>query len=139
MKIKLTDEARLPTRGTEHSAGYDLYSSQYAMIPHHTSAKIHTGVSMEIPEGMVGLIWERSKLASRYGLQVMGGVIDSDYRGEIMISLYNNSEHTFEVKAGDRMAQLIFQKYESFDFDQVDELSDTVRGAEGINSLETRR
>lgn len=140
MKIKLLhDKAIVPTKGSDDSAGYDLYSIEHAVIPPQRSFKLRTGICFEMEKNTVGLIWERSKLASRFGLQVMGGVVDCDYRGEVMISLYNNGNQNFEVKAGDRMAQIIFQQYYNYDFNVVDELNDTSRGKDGINSMETRR
>jgi len=139
MKIKkIHSQAKTPTRGSYDSAGHDLYSVEHAIIPPHRSAKLGTGLCMEMEKGTVGLIWERSKLASKFGLQVMGGVVDCDYRGEVMISLYNNSDTPYEVKVGDRMAQIIFQQYIDYDFEDVEQLNDTPRGTNGINSTENR-
>lgn len=138
MQIKLLDDhATIPTRGSEQAAGYDLYSTDNAVIKSGTIAKLGTGIAMCIPDGYVGLIWERSKLASRYGIQVMGGVIDSDYRGEVMISVMNNG-NDFEVKRYDKIAQLIIQPVVTTDIMVVSELPDTERGIDGINSLELR-
>ena len=140
MNIKLIHEkAIIPTKGSEHSAGYDLYTIDNALIQPRTSAKLRTGICLEMENNTVGLIWERSKLASKFGIQILGGVVDCDYRGEIMISVYNAGDKPFEVYAGDRMAQIIFQQYYNYDFNVVGELNDTSRGSDGINSLETRR
>lgn len=138
MNVKrLKDNAIIPTCGSIESAGYDLYATDSAIINNGIIAKIGTGIAMEIPTGHVGMIWERSKLASRYGIQVMGGVVDSDYRGEIMISVLNNGD-TFEVKAGDKLAQIVIQPIIKPMLVLVDELTDTDRGVSGINSTELR-
>lgn len=138
MQIKLlNDYAVIPTRGSKHAAGYDLYSTDNATIKSGSIAKLGTGIAMCIPEHFVGLIWERSKLASRYGIQIMGGVIDSDYRGEVMISVMNNGAD-FEVKRYDKIAQLVIQPIVTSEVMVVSELPDTERGTAGINSLELR-
>lgn len=133
----LDDNATIPTSGSLQSAGYDLYSVDNATIGHGKLAKLRTGIAMQIPDGYVGLIWERSKLASRYGIQVMGGVIDSDYRGEIMISIMNNGQE-FEVKVGDKIAQIILQPIIKPELEVVNQLDETERGSQGINSTELR-
>ena len=140
MNVKLIhDKAILPTKGSNDSAGYDLYTVDNALIQPKQSAKLKTGICLEMEKNTVGLIWERSKLASKFGIQILGGVVDCDYRGEVMISVYNSGDKPFEVYAGDRMAQIIFQQYYNYDFNVVNELNDTARGKDGINSLETRR
>ena len=140
MNIKLVHEkAIIPTKGSDQSAGYDLYTIDNALIQPRKSAKLRTGICLEMENNTVGLIWERSKLASKFGIQILGGVVDCDYRGEVMISVYNAGEKPFEVYAGDRMAQIIFQQYYNYDFNVVSELNDTSRGTDGINSMETRR
>ena len=140
MNIKLVHEKAItPTKGSDQSAGYDLYTIDNALIQPRKSAKLRTGICLEMENNTVGLIWERSKLASKFGIQILGGVVDCDYRGEVMISVYNAGEKPFEVYAGDRMAQIIFQQYYNYDFNVVSELNDTSRGTDGINSMETRR
>ena len=140
MKIrikKLRKDAKLPTYGTEYSAGADLYNLDEAVtIPASKTVLIHTGVALEIPEGYCGLIFARSGLASKRGLAPANkvGVIDADYRGEIMVALHNHSDADATVEAGERIAQLAIVPFLKAEFDECDELSDTVRGAGGFGS-----
>ncbi len=134
---KLNDNAVLPTYGTEYSAGADLYNSgEQISIPPHTTAIVHTGIAMEIPEGYCGLVFARSGLAAKRGLAPANkvGVIDSDYRGEIMVALHNHTENTATVDVGERVAQLAIVPFLKADFELADELSDTLRGAGGFGS-----
>jgi dUTP pyrophosphatase len=135
---KLRADAILPTYGTEYSAGADLYAlpGEKIEIPPHKTVLIHTGLSMEIPEGYAGLIFARSGLASKRGLAPANkvGVIDSDYRGEIMVALHNHSNEAVVVESGERIAQLVITPYIVAAFNQVDELEDTVRGEGGFGS-----
>lgn len=138
---KLNENAIIPTYGTEFSAGADLYNLDVAVvIEPHTTTLIHTGISMEIPEGYCGLILARSGLATKRGLAPANkvGVIDADYRGEIMVALHNHSENTAEVAPGERVAQLAIVPFLKAEFEVVDELSDTVRGAGGFGSTGTK-
>lgn len=140
MKIrikKLRKDAKLPTYGTEYSAGADLYNLDEAVtVPASKTVLIHTGVALEIPEGYCGLIFARSGLASKRGLAPANkvGVIDADYRGEIMVALHNHSDADATVEAGERIAQLAIVPFLKAEFDECDELSDTVRGAGGFGS-----
>ena len=144
MKInlkKLTDSATIPTYGTEYSAGADLYNlNEPVTIEPHTTKLIHTGISVEIPEGYCGLIFARSGLASKRGLAPANkvGVIDADYRGEIMVALHNHSDITADVAPCERVAQLAIVPFLKAEFDVVDELSSTVRGEGGFGSTGTR-
>ena len=137
----LHQDAKHPTKGSEHAAGYDLYAIENADINYMCRAKLRTGIAIQLPMGTAGLIWPRSKLANKFGIQVMGGVIDQDYIGEIMISILNTGIHTFEVRKGDRIAQLIIQQVINYydGFKEVDELTRTERGSAGINDIEVRR
>lgn len=147
MKIKKLDSnAILPTLGSPFAAGYDLYACKGCVIEPGQTVLVHTGIAMEIPEGFWGGIYARSGLATKQGLRLANGVgvIDSDYRGEIMIALYNDSSFEREVKSGDRIAQLIFHQQCSLIPDEngeiwqvVDELSDTSRGEGGFGSTGT--
>ena len=135
---KLNDNAKLPTYGSEFSAGADLYAcedSEITIAPGETRL-IHTGLAMAIPEGLVGLIYARSGLASKKGLAPANkvGVIDSDYRGEIMVALHNHSSLPQTVAIGERIAQIVFAPFYAADFNLVDELDDTARGAGGFGS-----
>ena len=135
---KLNERATVPTYGSAYAAGADLYSAEEGEVtvaPNETKL-IHTGIAMEIPEGLVGLVYARSGLASKSGLAPANkvGVIDSDYRGEIMVALHNHGTVPQTVAAGERIAQIVFTPYFSAEFAVVDELSDTVRGVGGFGS-----
>ena len=145
MKIintKKTDEnAKIPTYGSEFAAGADLYAvihneENRVEILSGETAFIDTGIVMEIPNGYVGLIYARSGLACKQGLAPANkvGVIDSDYRGNIMVALYNQSNETRIVSEGDRIAQIIIQPVEQFGFKVKENLSDTIRGNGGFGS-----
>lgn len=142
INIKKTDEnAKIPTYGSEFAAGTDLYAvihneeNRVEILPGET-AFIDTGIVMEIPNGYVGLIYARSGLACKQGLAPANkvGVIDSDYRGNIMVALYNQSNETRIVSEGDRIAQIIIQPIEQFGFKVTENLSNTVRGNGGFGS-----
>ena len=143
MKInikKLSEDATLPTYGTEFSAGADLYNLDTAVtIAPHTTTLIHTGISVEIPEGYCGLIFARSGLATKRGLAPANkvGVIDADYRGEVMVALHNHTDVIAEVAPCERVAQLAIVPFLKAEFQVVDELSSTVRGAGGFGSTGT--
>ena len=136
---KLDPRAYAPAYGTEFAAGADLYSidADTAVKPRET-VFIHTGLALEIPEGLVGLIYARSGLACKQGLAPANkvGVIDSDYRGEIMIALHNHSSNEVIVSHGERVAQIVFTHYFAADFTEVEELEDTVRGEGGFGSTD---
>ena len=137
IKIKrLNERAKIPTFGTEFSAGADLYCAEEHEISVCSGQKcsIGTGISMEIPEGYVGLVFARSGLACKNGLRLCNpvGVIDADYRGEIKVVLHNDSEYVREIKPGERVAQMIVMPYPKVSFIEVEELSDTVRGESGF-------
>ncbi len=141
MKIaikKLREDAVMPTYGTEFSAGADLYAVMDGALdiaPCET-VLVHTGLAFEIPEGYVGLVYARSGLASKRGLAPANkvGVIDADYRGEVMVALYNQSKEIQTLTAGERVAQIVIAPFLHADFYETDELSDTVRGAGGFGS-----
>lgn len=138
---KLSDNAIMPTYGTEYSAGADLYSGMddVTINPNET-VFIHTDISIEIPVGLVGLIYARSGMACKKGVAPANkvGVIDSDYRGEIMVALYNHSDKPVTVAKGDRVAQLVIAPYIKATFEEVEDLEDTVRGEGGFGSTGTK-
>lgn len=138
---KLSENAVVPSYGTDYSAGADLYSAMQedVIIAPETTKFIKTGIAIEIPEGLVGLIYARSGMACKKGLAPANkvGVIDSDYRGEIMVALYNHSDSAVTVAKGDRIAQLVLTPYIKADFEEADELDDTVRGDGGFGSTGT--
>ena len=139
MKIKkLTETAVIPTRGSNQAAGYDLYADLENAIevkPHET-VKIHTGISMAVPEGYFGAIFARSGLSTKKGLRPANctGVVDSDYRGPVIVALHNDSEVAQLVEPGERIAQMVVMPYLAVDFDVVDELDETERGEGGFGS-----
>ena len=135
---KLNPNAIIPTYGTEFAAGADLYAciEDNIVIPAHSTSFIHTGIALEIPAGFAGLIYARSGLACKKGLAPANkvGVIDSDYRGEIMIALHNHTDNDLFITNGDRIAQIIVTPYITANFIEVDELNKTVRGEGGFGS-----
>lgn len=142
---KLVEDARPPERKSDNAAGLDLYAhiiNRGGVMPgvtyirSHETMVIRTGIAVEIPEGFFGGIYARSGLATKRGLRPSNcvGVIDSDYRGEVMVALYNDSDTTQAVYDGDRIAQLIIQPYECVNVKVVDELTETERGAGGFGS-----
>ena len=137
--VKLLDpRAKMPTYGSVDAAGADLYAVTDASIevqPGET-VLIHTGLAMAIPQGFVGLVYARSGLATKQGLAPANkvGVIDADYRGELMVALHNHSLETRTVEQGDRIAQLVIAPYLTAQFIQQEELDDTVRGEGGFGS-----
>ena len=135
---KLRENAVLPTYGSAFAAGADLYAAieaETVFLPGETKL-IPTGLAMEIPEGYAGLIYARSGLASKRGLAPANkvGVIDSDYRGEILVALHNHSNTEQKIAVGERIAQLVVTPFLKADFEEAAELSDTVRGAGGFGS-----
>jgi dUTP pyrophosphatase len=140
MKIKFNKlhvDAITPTQSSAGSAGLDLHTIEHATIPAGCRAMLKTGIALELHENTVGLIWPRSKLAAKKGIDVLAGVVDNDYRGEVMISLLNTSDQAVEFKCGDKVAQMIIQEYKKVEFVQSP-LSETGRGNAGINSTEMR-
>ena len=133
---KLAPKATIPTRANKADAGYDLYALEDADIPGGDRGVVSTGISMAIPKGYVGLIWPRSGLAVNNGVDVFAGVVDSGYRGEIKICLYNSSPSCspLNIKAGDRVAQILFQEVENFELYETEELDTTDRGYGGFGS-----
>lgn len=131
MKLKfkrLKKSAKLPTYGHPGDAGIDFYAIENVVFLPGKQKSIHTGLAVEIPKGYVGLIWDKSGISFRMGLKVMGGVIDSGYRGEIIMNLLNTSKKKVVIKKGHKVAQMIIQKYEHCDIAEVKNLSETVRG-----------
>lgn len=132
--IKMSEKAQEPKRSNDTDAGYDLYSIEDKTIKPKSRAMIKTGISMAIPSGFVGLIWPRSGLAVKHGIDTLAGVIDSGYRGEICVVLQNHGDKSYEVKSGDRVAQMLFQSVECVYFNEVDDLQESQRGNGGFGS-----
>lgn len=135
---KLNDLAKIPTRGSKYSAGYDLYAAtdSTVYIPPHSTVKIGTGLAMDIPHGYFGAIFARSGIATKRGLRPANctGVCDEDYKGEYIVALHNDSNELMSIEAGERIAQLIILPYQNLDFIEVDELHETDRGKGGFGS-----
>ena len=137
---KLSQNATIPTYGSPYAAGADLYSAMdEVVLKPHTTTLIKTGISLELPVGFAGLIYARSGLASKRGLAPANkvGVIDCDYRGEVMVALHNHSNEEQTVARGERIAQLVITPYVTANFEEVDELSSTERGEGGFGSTGT--
>ncbi|MEA4813691.1 MAG: dUTP diphosphatase [Oscillospiraceae bacterium] len=141
MKIKikkLRPEAALPTAGSERAAGYDLRACIAApvTIGAHGTEKIGTGLAIAVPDGYFGAIFARSGLASKQGLRPANcvGVCDSDYRGEYIVAMHNDTGEVQTINPGDRIAQLVVMPYLSVDFEETDALDETERGAGGFGS-----
>lgn len=131
---KLDKQAILPKREHEGDAGLDLYSIMNLEIAPNERVKIGTGIAMSLPLNYVGLLWDKSGLASKEGLKVLGGVIDAGYRGEIIVAIINLSENKYKVEKGQKIAQLLIQKVELPEVCEVSELEDTKRGFGGFGS-----
>jgi dUTP pyrophosphatase len=129
----LHPEAIFPSRATPGSAGLDLYATQAYSIAPQTTRRIPTGLSVQIPNGYFGKIYDRSSLAIQQ-IITLGGIIDSDYRGELIVILFNLSSETFCIQKGDRIAQLICSPYIGNTYVETSELSFTERGAKGFGS-----
>ena len=137
MKIKikkLNSEATLPRYAHVGDAGMDFFSCEDVSIKSGERKLIGTGLSIELPEGYVSLIWDKSGLAAKNGLTVLGGVIEYTYRGEYGVILLNTSDEEYHLKKGDKIAQLLIQKIETAEIEEVEELSDSVRGEGGFGS-----
>ena len=131
---KLSDNAIVPTYGSDEAAGLDLYAAEDALISKNKVTVIRTGIAMAIPKGYAGLIWPRSGMAVKNGIDTLAGVIDSDYRGEIMVALTSHLEWGVEVAYGSRIAQILIQPVSRPTIIEVDELSGTDRGEKGFGS-----
>lgn len=131
---KLREDAMAPSYAHGDDAGMDLFAATAVVLRSHERAQVPTGVAMEIPEGYVGLVWDKSGLSQKYGLKTLGGVVDSGYRGEIMVGLANISNETYTLEKGHKVAQMLIQKIESPKVVEVEELSDSARGEGGFGS-----
>jgi dUTP pyrophosphatase len=129
---RLVPHARLPER-QHNSAGYDLYASEDITIPPGQVGVVSLGIASAFPDFYVALVWDRSGMGKK-GLTVFGGVIDSDYRGEWKVLLYNSTGSPFDVHRGDRIAQVLFQPVQHFPVVEVEELTNTSRGTGGLGS-----
>ena len=143
IKIKKLDErATIPSYGSEYAAGFDLYAvlDEDIVIKSHETVLVKTGLSMEIPIGYAGMIFARSGLATKKGLAPANkvGVVDSDYRGEVMVALHNHSNEDQTISHGERIAQMVVMPFYKAEFIEVEELSNTERGTGGFGSTGTK-
>ena len=132
--LRLSENARLPERATDASAGYDLYSSEDKTSPAKGKAVVATDISIAVPDGTYGRVAPRSGLAVKHFIDVGAGVIDADYRGPVGVVLFNFGENDFQIRKGDRIAQLILEKIEIAPVLEVKSLDETDRGAGGFGS-----
>ncbi|KAJ7667710.1 dUTPase-like protein [Mycena polygramma] len=131
---RLSEKAKLPTRGSPLSAGYDLYSAEKKIVPAHGKALVDTQISIAVPAGTYGRVAPRSGLASKFMIDTGAGVIDADYRGVVFVLLFNHSDKDFQVEEGDRVAQLIIERIQTPEVLEVEDLDETLRGAGGFGS-----
>jgi dUTP pyrophosphatase len=131
---KLGEGAKLPTYSHEGDAGMDFYSAEDVVLKPGERHAFSTQVAVEIPHGCAGLFWDKSGLARNSGIKSMGGVIDSGYRGEIVITLVNLGQEAYHFKKGDRIAQMLIQPVEHAKIEESPELSETGRGTGGFGS-----
>lgn len=131
---KLSEAGRLPQRGSDQAAGYDLFAAKDMEIPAKNKAIVPTDISIAVPAGCYGRVAPRSGLAVKNFIDVGAGVIDADYRGPVGVVLFNFSDVAFPIKAGDRIAQLILERCETPEVLEVADLDATGRGAGGFGS-----
>lgn len=135
VKVVLLDaNAKVPTKANFNDAGFDLYSTVDTIIPPKQRKTVRTGISVEMPEHFAGLIWPRSGLSVKQGIDVLAGVVDSGYRGEIMVCLYNTSDDNVTIQTGDRIAQIIFQEVPRVIMEVHESLGSSQRGDKGFGS-----
>lgn len=139
LRIKKFDkEAKLPCYANKGDAGLDLYSNEELLLRVGERVLVSTGIAMAIPSGFVGLIWDKSGIAAKFGIKTMAGVVDSSYRGEVKIVLHNLSNENFKIEKGMKIAQMLIQPVESKEILEVEDLEDTERGEGGFGSTGLR-
>jgi dUTP pyrophosphatase len=134
IRMQKMNGMKLPEYAHQGDAGFDLYASDNFVLEPMEKKLVTTGIKIEIPEGYVGLIWDRSGLAAKHSLHNLAGVIDSHYRGEIKIVVINLGNETFEITKGMRIAQMLIQPVVSAEIEESGSLSETVRGEKGFGS-----
>jgi deoxyuridine 5'-triphosphate nucleotidohydrolase len=130
----LTETAQVPRKSNLSDAGHDLYADEDAWVFAKQRQVIKTGISLAMPNSLAGLIWPRSGLSVKQGIDVLAGVVDAGYRGEVMVCLYNTSDDDVEIKRGDRIAQMIFQEVPVVSLLLREELATSQRGGNGFGS-----
>ncbi len=136
---KLSDDVALPTYAYQNDAGMDLYANEDIEIPAGSRAKVGTGVALELPNGYAALIWDKSGVSVKKGLKTLGGVIDSDYRGEYIVAMANISKEPVNIQRGEKIAQVLIQKVEHAKIEISEELSSTDRGEGGFGSSDLEK
>jgi dUTP pyrophosphatase len=134
MAVMVGGAGALPEYGSPKAAGADLRAAEDVELPPGARAAVATGIHVALPEGHVGLVWPRSGLALRHGIDTLAGVVDSDYRGEVKVVLVNHGQESFRIAKGDRIAQLLVQAVARVAFTRTDDLSRTERGTGGFGS-----
>jgi dUTP pyrophosphatase len=135
IKIKKLDKsAKLPSYAHEGDAGMDIYSLEECTIAPNERRAVKTGIAMAVPKGFVGLVWDKSGLAVKNGIKTMAGVVDSGYRGELLVVLKNLGNELFKIEKHMKIAQMLIQPIESEKIIEVEELDETSRGAGGFGS-----
>ena len=137
MKIqikKINPEAKMPRYSLAGDAGMDLYSVEDLVLRSGERASVKTGIAIKIPEGYVALFWDKSGISHKFGIKTLGGVIDSNYTGEYIVGLINLGKEDYKIGKGQKIAQALFQKVETPEIEEVAELEDTNRGANGFGS-----
>ena len=130
----MSENAALPRYAKPGDAGMDFYSNEELTILPNERKLVSTGISMAIPEGYVGLIWDKSGIATKHGIKTMAGVIDSGYRGEVKILVHNLSDQVHKIEKNTKVAQMLIQPIECREVIEVEELDQTERGEEGFGS-----
>ncbi len=133
-EVRVAGPGRLPAYSSDGAAGADLVASEGLTLAPGGRAAVPTGLHLQLPPGHVGLVWPRSGLAVQHGIDTLAGVIDSDYRGEVRVVLVNHGGTAFEIKPGDRVAQLLVQPVERAVFTRVESLAGSERGENGFGS-----
>jgi dUTP pyrophosphatase len=135
ISVQLLDkDAKVPTKANINDAGFDLYSVLDTVIPPKQRKTVRTGIAIQMPDHLAGLIWPRSGLSVKQGIDVLAGVVDSGYRGEIMVCLYNTSDEVVSINTGDRIAQIIFQEVPRVSMEVHETLGSSQRGDNGFGS-----
>src|SRR5437588_4347061 len=133
---KLKQDAKLPSRGSTKAAGHDLFAHEDVQIPANGQKTIGTGIAIGLPDGTYGRIAPRSGLAVKHRLHVMAGVIDADYTGEVRVVLANQGDQGYDIRKGDKIAQLIIERIIEDEYQEVEELDSTTRGDQGFGSTD---
>lgn len=131
---KVHPEAKLPTYANPHDAGMDWYALERVTLKPGEVGKVRSGVSIEIPEGYVGLFWDKSSVSTKGKIKSVGGVIDAGYRGEVLMGVMNLGQEEYIFEKGDKVLQMLIQPVNIVEIEEAEELSETARGQGGFGS-----